>query len=195
MSKRCFDIFFSFLGLLLIAPLLTVVAILIKFDSPGPVFFRQVRVGKDEKEFRIFKFRSMYIDSDKRGPLITVGDRDPRITKMGSIVRKYKIDELPQLINVLLGDMSFVGPRPEVSKYTKLYNSTQKRVLSVRPGITDPSSIQFRNENQLLEGATDPEKKYIEELMPQKVALSLDYIDRRSLYQDVKIILKTIKII
>lgn len=195
MTKRCFDILFSLIGLIFISPLLILVAIFIKLDSPGPVFFRQVRVGKNEKEFRIFKFRSMYIDSDKRGPLITVGDRDPRITKMGAIVRKYKIDELPQLINVLLGDMSFVGPRPEVSKYTNLYNSTQKRVLSVRPGITDPASIAFRNENQLLEGAADPEKKYIEELMPQKVALSLEYIDRRNLFSDVVIILKTLKVL
>ena len=156
MIKRLLDITASGIGLLLLCPLFFVLAIWIKLDSRGPVFYRQVRVGKGNRDFRIFKFRSMRIGSDK-GSLITIGGHDARITRSGYFIRKYKLDELPQLINVFLGDMSLVGPRPEVRRYVDLYTEEQRRVLNVRPGITDPASIKYRNENELLEGADDAE--------------------------------------
>lgn len=189
--KRLFDIFFSLMGLLLLSPLFLIISLLIVLDSRGGVFYRQIRVGKNEKDFKLFKFRSMRTDSDKQG-LLTVGGKDSRITKIGYYIRKYKIDELPQLLNVLLGDMSLVGPRPEVRKYTDLYTPDQKKVLSVRPGITDYASIEYSNENEILGKAVDPEKVYIEEIMPAKLKLNLKYIAEQGIQTDMKIIFKTI---
>ncbi|MBK7182042.1 MAG: sugar transferase [Bacteroidetes bacterium] len=191
MLKRIFDIFFSLIGLILLLPFFLFISILIIIDSKGGVFYKQVRVGKDEIDFKLFKFRSMRTDSDKKG-LLTVGGRDSRITRMGYYIRKYKIDELPQLINVLLGDMSLVGPRPEVRRYTDLYNDEQKKVLSVKPGITDYASIEYSNENELLGKADNPERVYIDEIMPAKLKLNLRYIQEQGLLTDVKIIIKTI---
>lgn len=194
MLKRLFDILFSFIGLIILSPVFFIVGILIKLDSKGPVFYRQVRTGKDNKPFKLFKFRSMYTNSDKVGQL-TVGMRDSRITKMGYSIRKYKLDELPQLINVFLGEMSLVGPRPEVPKYTLLYNQQQLKVLSVKPGITDPASIAYSKENDLLESALDPERMYINEIMPAKLALNLQYIESQSFWGDIKIIFNTLSAI
>ena len=159
--KRLFDIVASGLGLIVLSPLFLILAIWIKLDSKGPVFYRQMRVGRGNKDFRIFKFRSMRVGSDK-GSLVTIGGHDPRVTKSGYFIRKFKFDELPQLINVFLGDMSLVGPRPEVRHYVDYWTQEQMHVLDVRPGITDPASIKFRNENELMEKAEDPEKYYIE---------------------------------
>ena len=188
--KRLFDILLSGLGLLIISPLFLIVAIWIKLDSPGPIFYRQVRVGRYNKDFRIFKFRSMRIGSDK-GSLVTIGGRDPRITRSGYFIRKFKIDELPQLINVLVGDMSLVGPRPEVRHYVNYWTEEQMHVLDVRPGITDPASIKFRNENELLAQAEDPEKYYIEVIMQEKIRLYLEYVQKHNFWYDIKIILDT----
>ncbi|WP_317197557.1 sugar transferase [Myroides odoratimimus] len=190
--KRLFDIISSGIGLIFLSPIFLFLAIWIKIDSQGPVFYKQVRVGKDGKDFKIFKFRSMCQGSDKKG-LITVGGRDPRVTKSGYYIRKYKLDEFPQLINVFVGDMSVVGPRPEVRKYVDLYNEEQLRVLSVRPGITDIASIKYRNENELLEKAEDPDKTYIEEIMPDKLKYNLEYIDKASFIYDIKLIFITFK--
>ena len=190
-AKRIFDIIFSLLGLVVLLPLFLVIAFLIVLDSKGGVFFLQERVGRYGRPFKIFKFRTMYKDAEKKGQL-TVGSRDPRITKVGYWLRKTKMDELPQLINVLKGDMSFVGPRPEVKKYVDLYNEEQKQVLNVRPGITDFASIVFRNENDLLADSNDPEKLYVEKIMPAKLKLNMKYIKERSLLLDVKIIIKTV---
>ena len=192
--KRLFDILLSGLGLVIISPLLLIVAIWIKLDSPGPIFYRQVRVGRYNKDFRIFKFRSMRIGSDK-GSLVTIGGRDPRITRSGYFIRKFKIDELPQLINVLVGDMSLVGPRPEVRHYVNYWTEEQMHVLDVRPGITDPASIKFRNENELLAQAEDPEKYYIEVIMQEKIKLYLDYVKKNSLGYDIKLIFQTFWVI
>ena len=192
--KRLFDILLSGLGLLIISPLLLIVAIWIKLDSPGPIFYRQVRVGRYNKDFRIFKFRSMRIGSDK-GSLVTIGGRDPRITRSGYFIRKFKIDELPQLINVLVGDMSLVGPRPEVRHYVNYWTEEQMHVLDVRPGITDPASIKFRNENELLAQAEDPEKYYIEVIMQEKIKLYLEYVKKNSLCYDIKLIFQTFWVI
>lgn len=194
MIKRLLDITASGIGLLLLCPLFLVLAIWIKLDSQGPVFYRQVRVGKGNRDFRIFKFRSMRIGSDK-GSLITVGGHDARITRSGYFIRKYKLDELPQLINVFLGDMSLVGPRPEVRRYVDLYTEEQRRVLNVRPGITDPASIKYRNENELLEGAEDPERYYIEVIMPDKLRLNIAYATNQSLLGDLRLICETLKAI
>ena len=169
--KRLFDITASGLGLLVLSPLFLILAVWIKLDSPGPVFYRQVRVGRGNKDFRLFKFRSMRVGSDKKG-LITVGGHDPRVTRSGYYIRKYKLDELPQLINVFIGDMSLVGPRPEVRKYVDLYTSEQLHVLDVRPGITDMASIRYRNENELLEQAADPEQYYRDVVMQDPATLS-----------------------
>jgi len=188
--KRIFDLLFSFLGLVILSPFLLVIAILIVIDSKGDIFYLQQRVGKDNKDYNIFKFRTMRPNSDKQG-LLTVGAKDSRITKIGVFLRKYKIDELPQLINVLIGNMSFVGPRPEVRKYVDLYNSEQKKVLTVKPGITDYASIEYSNENELLARSENPEKTYIEEIMPAKLELNLKYIKEASLLTDIKIIFKT----
>ena len=171
--KRLFDIIVSACGLLVLSPVFLIMAIWIKQDSNGPVFYRQVRVGRHNKDFRIFKFRSMRVGADK-GSLVTIGGRDPRITRSGYFIRKYKLDEFPQLINVLLGEMSVVGPRPEVRHYVNYWTPEQMRILDVRPGITDPASIKFRNENELMEKAEDPEDYYINVIMQEKLKLSLE---------------------
>ena len=163
-------------------------------DSKGPVFYRQVRVGKDNKDFRIFKFRSMRVGSDK-GSLVTIGGRDSRITRSGYIIRKLKLDELPQLINVFVGDMSLVGPRPEVRHYVDYWTSEQMHVLDVRPGITDPASIKFRNENELMEQAEDPEDYYINVIMQEKLKLYLEYVHNHTFFGDIGLIFKTFWVI
>ena len=189
--KRLIDIVASGLGLVILSPLFLVVAIWIKLDSPGPVFFRQVRVGRYNKDFRILKFRTMRVGSDK-GSQITIGGRDPRVTRAGYWLRKFKIDELPQLINVFIGDMSLVGPRPEVRRYVNLYTPEQMHVLDVRPGITDAASIKFRNESEFLKQAEDPEKHYIEVIMPMKLDLYLQYVNCHSFKGDIRLILETL---
>ena len=191
MAKRLFDIVSSGIGLLCLAPVFVVMAIWIKLDSRGPVFYRQTRVGRYGRDFRIFKFRSMRVGSDK-GRQITVGERDPRITLSGYFIRRYKIDELPQLINVFLGDMSIVGPRPEVRKYVDLYSEEQRKVFQVRPGITDLASIKYRNENELLSQVDDPDTYYIDVIMPDKLAINLEYIRHQSFMGDIKIIFNTL---
>ena len=188
--KRTFDVIASGLGLLLLSPLFLIIAIWVKADSPGPVFYRQTRVGRGNRDFRLFKFRSMRVGSDKKG-LITVGGHDPRVTRSGYYIRKYKLDELPQLINVFIGDMSLVGPRPEVRKYVDLYTPQQLHVLDVRPGITDLASIRYRNENELLEQAADPEQYYREVVMQDKLRINSEYIADRSFFKDIKIIFLT----
>lgn len=192
--KRLFDIVASGLGLLVLSPLFLILAIWIKLDSKGPVFYRQVRVGRNNKDFRIFKFRSMSVGSDK-GSLVTIGGHDPRITRSGYFIRKFKFDELPQLINVFVGDMSLVGPRPEVRHYVDYWTPEQMHVLDVRPGITDPASIKFRNENELMEKAEDPEKYYIEVIMQEKLKLYLEYVNNHSLFGDIGLIFKTFWVI
>lgn len=189
--KRAMDIVISGGALAVIWPVLLLIALAIKIDDPGPVFYRQVRVGKDGKEFRIFKFRTMIVDADKKGLAITVG-RDNRITRMGRLLRKTKLDELAQLLNVFIGEMSFVGPRPEVPKYVKLYTPYQRQVLLVRPGITDYASIAYRNENDMLEGAEDPEKMYIDVIMPDKIELNMKYLHEISPLADIRLIFSTI---
>ena len=188
--KRLLDIFASGFGLLFQSPLFLAIAIWIKLDSAGPVFYRQVRVGRNNKDFRIFKFRSMRVGADK-GSLVTIGGRDPRVTRSGYYIRKFKLDELPQLINVFLGDMSLVGPRPEVRHYVNYWTPEQMHVLDVRPGITDPASIKFRNENELMEKAEDPEKYYIEVIMQEKIRLYLEYVQNASFWYDIKLIFLT----
>ena len=192
--KRLFDVVASGVGLLLLSPLFLLVAIWIKLDSPGPVFYRQVRVGQYNQDFRIFKFRSMRVGADK-GSLVTIGGRDPRVTRSGYFIRKFKIDELPQLINVFIGDMSLVGPRPEVRHYVDYWTKEQLRVLDVRPGITDPASIKFRNENELLEKAEDAEKYYIEVIMQEKLRLYLEYVEKHNFWFDIKLIFQTFWVI
>lgn len=191
MLKRIFDITLSLFGLIILLPFMLIIAILIKIDSKGPVFFKQIRVTKNGKEFKIFKYRTMKVGSDKYSQ-ITVG-KDGRITKLGSFLRKYKLDEIPQLINVLIGDMSLVGPRPEVPKYVALYTDEQKEILKVRAGITDYASIEFSDENDLLASEEDPEKAYIEKIMPKKIELNKKYLSEVSILTDIKIILLTIK--
>ena len=188
---RFFDFVLSLVGLVILAPIFIVLAVWIKIDSMGPVFYKQIRVGQNGKDFGLFKFRSMVVDADKKG-LITVGGRDPRITRSGYFIRKYKLDELPQLINVLVGDMSLVGPRPEVKKYVELYTDEQQKVLSVKPGITDYASIEYMDENEILGKSTDPEKTYIEEIMPEKIKYNMKYIKNRSLIEYFKIIFLTV---
>ena len=192
--KRLFDVVASGVGLLLLSPLFLLVAIWIKLDSPGPVFYRQVRVGRYNRDFRIFKFRSMRVGADK-GSLVTIGGRDPRVTRSGYFIRKFKVDELPQLINVFIGDMSLVGPRPEVRHYVDYWTKEQLRVLDVRPGITDPASIKFRNENELLEKAEDAEKYYIEVIMQEKLRLYLEYVEKHNFWFDIKLIFQTFWVI
>ena len=190
--KRLFDIIASAIGLIVLSPLFLVLAVWIKVDSKGPVFYRQTRVGWHNKDFRIFKFRSMRVGSD-RGSLVTIGGRDPRITKSGYYIRKYKLDEFPQLINVLIGDMSLVGPRPEVRHYVDYWTPEQMRVLDVRPGITDPASIKFRNENELMAQADDPEQYYINVIMQEKLRLYLEYVDNQSFLYDLRLIFATLR--
>jgi len=191
-EKRVFDVVFALLGIVLLLPVFLIVMVLLKIDSKGSVVYKQVRVGLNLRNFELYKFRTMFTDSDRKG-LLTVGDHDTRITRVGYWLRKYKIDELPQLFNILKGEMSFVGPRPEVLKYVLLYNSVQKRVLTVKPGITDWASIQFINENQLLEKSDDPENYYINTIIPTKVSQNLKYIDNNNLWIDLKIISFTLK--
>ena len=189
--KRLFDIVASACGLILLSPLFFIVSVWIKLDSPGPVFYRQVRVGRYNKDFKIFKFRTMRVGADK-GSLVTIGGRDPRVTRIGYYLRKFKIDELPQLINVFIGDMSLVGPRPEVRHYVNYWTPEQLHTLDVRPGITDPASIKFRNENELMESAEDPESFYINVIMQEKLKLYLEYVHNASFWYDIKLIFKTI---
>ena len=192
--KRLFDIVASGLGLIVLSPLFLILAIWIKLDSKGPVFYRQVRVGYKNKDFRIFKFRSMRVGADK-GSLVTIGGHDPRVTRSGYFIRKFKFDELPQLINVFLGEMSLVGPRPEVRHYVDYWTPEQMHVLDVRPGITDPASIKFRNENELMEMAEDPGKYYIEVIMQEKIKLYLEYVEKHSFFYDLGLIFKTFWVI
>lgn len=192
--KRLFDVFASGCGLLVLSPLFFIMAILIKIDSEGPVFYRQIRVGRNNKDFRIFKFRTMRVGSD-RGSLVTIGGRDPRVTRVGYYLRKFKIDELPQLINVFVGDMSLVGPRPEVRHYVDYWTPEQMHVLDVRPGITDPASIKFRNENELMGKAENPEDFYVKVIMQEKIKLYLEYVQTRSFWNDINIIFKTFWVI
>lgn len=189
--KRFFDILVSALGLVILAIPFVIISIITKLTSTGPIFYRQKRVGKDEIPFRIYKFRTMIQDADKKGMLITVGE-DNRITKIGKFLRKSKIDELPQLINVFLGDMSFVGPRPEVEKYTRLYDGYQKNVLKIRPGITDLASIKYKDESSVLAKSKDPEYTYIHEIMQNKLQINLEYLERISVLRDIKLIIITI---
>lgn len=193
--KRLFDLFFTLPALVILMPLLAVVAVYIKLDSPGPVFFRQVRVGLRGRTFQILKFRTMCVDAEVKGRQITVGE-DPRITRSGKFLRRSKLDELPQLFNVICGEMSLVGPRPEVPRYVALYPQEQReRILSVPPGITDFASIEFRDENAILARTKDPERAYIEEVIPTKLKLCVRYVMERSLWVDFVIILRTFKAI
>jgi len=192
--KRIFDIVASGIGLILLSLLFVILAIWIKCDSIGPVFYKQVRVGRNNMDFQLFKFRSMRVGSDKKG-LITVGGHDPRITRSGYYIRKYKLDEFPQLINVFKGDMSLVGPRPEVRKYVDMYTEEQMHVLDVRPGITDLASIRYRNENELLERVNDPDKYYVEVIMPDKLRINLEYVARHSFTFDIRLIFQTFRAI
>lgn len=189
--KRLFDIVFSLLVLTVGLPFGLLIALLIVVDSKGPVIYRQGRVGRNNVDFRIYKFRTMCVEAD-RGSLITVGSDDARITRMGAFLRKFKIDEFPQFLNILKGEMSIVGPRPEVRKYVDLYTPEQMRVLSVRPGLTDYASIQYVNENELLAASSDPEQTYIQEIMPDKLNLNLKYIDEQSIGVDMKIMIQTL---
>ena len=191
MLKRIFDITLSLFGLIILLPFMLIIAILIKIDSKGSIFFKQIRVTKGGREFKILKYRTMRVGSDKYSQ-ITVG-KDKRITEIGSFLRKYKLDEIPQLINVLVGDMSLVGPRPEVPKYVALYTEGQKEILKVRAGITDYASIEFSDENDLLASEEEPEKAYIEKIMPKKIELNKKYLSEVSILTDIKIILLTIK--
>ena len=190
-AKRAMDIVLSAAALCVLWPVLLLIALAIVVDDPGPVFYRQVRVGRGGKPFRIFKFRTMVVDADKKGLSITVG-RDSRITRVGALLRKTKLDELAQLLNVLCGQMSFVGPRPEVPRYVELYTPYQRQVLLVRPGITDYASIAYRNENDLLAGADDPERMYIETIMPDKIELNMKYLREISPLTDVRLMLRTV---
>jgi len=190
--KRLFDIVFSMVLLLLLSPLFIIIIIAVITDSKGGAFFGQIRVGKNEKPFRLLKFRTMRPNSESSGQ-ITIGARDNRITRVGYSLRKYKLDELPQLFNVLIGEMSMVGPRPEVPKYVALYSVEQKRVLSIKPGITDYASLEYFEESELLAKSSNPEKTYIEEVMPKKLELNLQYVNNHSFNDDMKIILKTIQ--
>jgi len=193
-GKRIFDILASSIGLIVLSPLFLYIAIWIKLSSKGPIFYTQKRVARDFKEFNLYKFRSMVVGADKRGPGVTSSD-DDRITKVGKFIRKTKLDELPQLLNVLKGDMSLVGPRPELMKFVKFKKDEYKKVLSVRPGITDNAAIAFRNEEEIMAQFEDKEKAYIEHILPKKIKLYYRYIDNISLPNDIKLILKTLKVI
>jgi len=197
-AKRVFDLVFTVPGLIVLLPFFIIIAVWVKMDSPGSVFYRQERVGRSGQLFRIYKFRTMGVDADKIGRAITVGE-DPRITRSGVLLRKYKLDELPQLINVVKGQMSLVGPRPEVPRYVNMYTAEQRAVLELMPGITDPASIKYRNENELLAAATDadgmevdPEYIYVHEIMPDKIKINLDYAARANVVSDFGIIIRTI---
>lgn len=187
---RLFDFVASLAGIIVLSPLLGLIALAIKATSPGPVFYRARRIGKDGEEFRLYKFRTMFVGADKTGNMLTVAG-DPRVTPIGRLLRRTKLDELPQLLNVIRGEMSLVGPRPEDPRYVRLYSREQRQVLSVRPGITSLASLQYRDESSLLTGP-DWEKRYVEEIMPAKLAIELEYIRQRSFRQDVRIILNTV---
>ncbi|MFN9114962.1 MAG: sugar transferase [Bacteroidota bacterium] len=189
--KRGFDFICSLIGILILSPVFVVIWIWIKLESEGPALFLQTRVGKNNKDFKLYKFRTMYVNAEAKGQL-TVGMRDPRITGAGYVLRKYKLDELPQLFNVLEGTMSLVGPRPEVRKYVDMYTSTQMQVLNVKPGITDLASIQFINENELLAKAEHPEEYYINEIMPAKLRINMEYVHNRAFFKDLLLIFKTL---
>ena len=191
-AKRLFDVFWTVLGLAVLWPLFLLLALVIRLGDGGPVFFRQERVGRRGRRFRIIKFRTMVVDAERRGELLTVG-RDPRTTRVGSWARRFKLDELPQLLNVLAGDMSLVGPRPEVPRYVALYTPDQRRVLELTPGITDRASIRYRNESELLAQAVDPERFYIDQVMPDKIRLNLEYAAQATLLRDVLVILNTLR--
>jgi len=191
MLKRFFDISFSILGLLFLVPFLLIIFLIVALESRGGVLYKQSRVGKGNIDFKLFKIRTMAKDADKKG-LLTVGERDSRITKTGYYLRKYKIDEFPQLLNILAGQMSFVGPRPEVRKYVDMYDEEQMKVLTVKPGLTDFASLKYYNENEHLSQFDDPEKEYTEHIMHQKIKLNLEYISKQSFLLDIKIIMKTI---
>lgn len=193
MSKRLFDIFWSSIGLMLLAPFLTLIALLVFLGDKGPIFFRQVRIGWKGVPFRIWKFRTMVVDAERVGRSITVG-RDPRITVIGQCLRKLKLDELPQLINVLTGEMSLVGPRPEIERYVQLYSETQRSVLNLRPGITDLASIAYRRESELLAESPDPENTYIQEIMPEKIRINLLYAAQANVWKDFQVVLATLKL-
>ncbi|MCE5303105.1 MAG: sugar transferase [Planctomycetaceae bacterium] len=191
MLKRLFDVVAAGMGLILISPFMMVAAIAVRWSSPGPVFFRQERMGRGGKPFFIMKFRTMVQDSPKLGGQITVGD-DPRITKVGRLLRKTKLDELPQLLNVLKGDMSMVGPRPEVRKYVEMFADDYREILRVRPGVTDLASLKYRDESTVLAQAADPDQEYIRRVLPEKIQYAREYIRRRSFWLDMKIIFATI---
>lgn len=186
--KRIFDIAVSLISLSVLSPLLVLIVVLVKLESKGPIFYKQLRVGLNERPFYIYKFRTMEIGADRRGPLITSTD-DPRITRAGKLLRKSKLDEMPQLFNVLKGDMSIVGPRPEVPYYVNFYTDEQKKILTIKPGMTDPATVYFRNEEELLAQANDKESFYINEIMPVKLNLYLHYVANKSLLYDMKLIL------
>ncbi len=190
--KRAFDVCFAIIGIIVLSPFFILIAFWISVDSKGDVFYLQDRIGLNHTNFKLIKFRTMYVDSDKKG-LLTIGNNDSRVTRSGSWLRRKKLDELPQLFNILFGDMSFVGPRPEVNKYVKLYTPEQQRVLSMKPGITDWASIQYYNENEILSKSSDPEGLYISEIVPSKIMKSLEYIDHHSFWIDMKIIHQTLK--
>jgi lipopolysaccharide/colanic/teichoic acid biosynthesis glycosyltransferase len=190
MIKRGFDIFFAVASLVLLSPIMVLATLLIKCDSKGPVLFKQERIGRGFRPFLIYKFRTMRQDLDKKGRLITIGE-DPRITRIGRVLRKTKIDELPQLINVLKGDMSFVGPRPEVPHFVELFRREYEEILTVRPGITDLASLKYRDEAVLLGKAVNPEEEYLTRILPDKIKLAKDYLQHSSLLFDVKLIIKT----
>ncbi len=191
LAKRCFDVFFAISGILLCTPLWVILPLFILLDSPGNPFFKQIRVGRNNIDFKLFKFRSMRNDSEKRG-LLTIGSSDSRITRTGYYLRKFKIDELPQLFNILKGDMSFVGPRPEVRKYVEMYDEIQRRILGIKPGLTDYASLQYINENELLKNSPEPEKLYITEIMPAKIRLNLKYMEEMSVLTDIRILMRTV---
>lgn len=190
--KRFLDLLVSLLFFIIFSPLFFIFIIVIIIDSRGNAIYRQPRVGKDNKDFMLYKFRTMKSNSDQNG-LLTIGNNDPRITKFGYFLRKYKLDEFPQLINIIKGEMSIVGPRPEVRKYVNYYNKEQMKVLSVRPGLTDYASIAYINENDILALIDDPEKKYIEEIMPHKITLNMQYIENLSIKEDIRIIFITLR--
>ncbi|PKQ44050.1 sugar transferase [Confluentibacter flavum] len=191
MIKRSFDVVFSLIGLIILSPVLLLIAILIKIDSKGPVLFIQERVGINNKDFNIYKFRTMYVASQTKG-LLTLGNHDSRITRIGYFLRRYKIDEFPQLINILIGDMSFVGPRPELRYYVNFYNEDDHIIFSIRPGITSLASLKYRNEVELLEAADDPESFFINTIIPDKLKYNKEYIKKQSLLYDLKLIIITI---
>jgi len=189
--KRIFDIIFSLGGIIILSPFFILFWVLIKLETKGNPVFKQLRVGENNIDFTLYKFRTMFPDSEKKGS-ITIGGRDPRITKVGYYLRKFKIDELPQLFNVLLGDMSFVGPRPEVRKYVNLYSKQQLEVLNVKPGITDYASLKYFNENEILGNSSNPDEDYVNIIMPEKLKLNLEYVHGNNLLKDISIILKTL---